>query len=141
MNPSGENALGFFIFGVTKMAALGSFLRTVEGNKIAFWCPGCRISHAVFVGDNGWKWNGNVQRPTFSPSVLVTSGHYLHGDKPGNCYCDFAERHPDLAKGCEWKCERCHSFVENGRIRFLRDCSHDLRGATVDLPVFPIGEL
>ena len=28
----------------------------------------------------------------------------------------------------------CHSFVRNGRIEFLGDCTHGLAGKTVDLP-------
>ncbi len=28
----------------------------------------------------------------------------------------------------------CHSFVRDGRIQFLPDCSHKLAGQTVDLP-------
>lgn len=28
----------------------------------------------------------------------------------------------------------CHSFVTDGRIQFLGDCTHSLAGQTVDLP-------
>jgi len=28
----------------------------------------------------------------------------------------------------------CHSFVTDGRIQFLGDCTHTLAGQTVDLP-------
>jgi hypothetical protein len=28
----------------------------------------------------------------------------------------------------------CHSFVTDGRIQFLEDCTHELAGQTVDLP-------
>lgn len=28
----------------------------------------------------------------------------------------------------------CHSFVENGMIRYLDDCTHSLVGQTVELP-------
>ena len=31
----------------------------------------------------------------------------------------------------------CHSFVTDGRIQFLGDCTHSLAGQTVDLPEFP----
>jgi hypothetical protein len=31
----------------------------------------------------------------------------------------------------------CHVFVENGKIRFLDDCTHELAGKTVDIPVWP----
>lgn len=110
-------------------------LRTQEGEQLAFWCPGCDTAHAIRTGANGWTFNGDYDRPTFTPSVLVTSGHYLHGDEPGNCYCDFAERHPEAAKGCTFKCARCHSYVTDGRIQFLGDCTHALVGQTVDLPM------
>lgn len=28
----------------------------------------------------------------------------------------------------------CHSFIRDGRIEFLSDCTHALAGQTVDLP-------
>jgi hypothetical protein len=31
----------------------------------------------------------------------------------------------------------CHSFVVDGRIQFLGDCTHHLAGQTVDLPPWP----
>ncbi len=117
------------------MAALGTKLRTQEGGKVAFWCPGCETAHAVGVGPSGWKFNDNGDRPTFTPSVLVTSGHYA-GEKPdGRCWCTYNREHPD--DPAPFKCYRCHSFVTDGRIQFLGDCSHALVGQTVDLPDFP----
>lgn len=118
------------------MAALGK-LRTLEGGLLQFWCPGCEDTHAVRVNGGGWGWNGSGDLPTFTPSVLVRTGHYVNGDTPGDCYCDFAARHPEAAKGCKWKCERCHSYVTDGRIQFLADCSHALAGQAVDLPKHP----
>ncbi len=38
---------------------------------------------------------------------------------------------------CRWKCVRCHTFITDGRIQFLGDCSHKLAGQTVDLPAWP----
>lgn len=34
----------------------------------------------------------------------------------------------------------CHSYVENGQIRFLQDCDHALAGTTVDLPGWRLGD-
>lgn len=82
-----------------------------------FWCPGCDGAHQVnvFEVENRqgplWSYNGNPDAPTFSPSILV-QGH-MHG-------------RPIV----------CHSFVTDGRVRFLTDCSHSLAGQTVDLPDF-----
>ncbi len=57
-------------------------------------------------GPRGWTWNGDVEKPTLQPSILTSNGEA--GD-------------------------RCHSFVEEGRVRFLSDCSHEFAGRTVDL--------
>lgn len=66
------------------------------------WCPGCKEHHRL---DQCWIFNGNLERPTFSPSLLIN--------------------HPDG--------RRCHSFVTNGRIEFLADCTHELKGQVVEL--------
>jgi hypothetical protein len=84
----------------------------------------------------GWVFNGNYDRPTFSPSILVTSGHYAgSGSK---CWCTYNAS--EIAAGREpsgFKCSRCHSFVRNGQIQFLTDCTHKLAGKTVDLGLPP----
>lgn len=75
-----------------------------------FHCPGCGNSHPFEVsapGGTGWTWNGSLDKPTFSPSLL--------------CNAD----HPP---------SRCHSFVVDGKIQFLSDCHHALAGQTVDIP-------
>lgn len=99
------------------MSALGKYLRTLEGNLIAFWCPGCDREHHVSVAPHPapWGFNGNAEKPTFTPSVLVTY--------------DGADAGTDGAPPAI-----CHSFVTDGRIQFLGDCTHALVGQTVDLP-------
>lgn len=73
------------------------------------WCPACRREHPI---TREWEFNGNLDRPTFYPSLLV---HEIdHG--------------PYVIQ------PRCHSFIEGGRIRFLPDCGHDKAGTTMDLP-------
>lgn len=76
-----------------------------------------------------WSFNGDLERPTLSPSILSRSGHYVPGHT-GQCWCT-----PD-PDGEDWgfKCGVCHSFVREGRIEFLSDCTHVLAGQTVDLP-------
>ncbi len=89
-----------------------------------------------------WTFNGDEEKPTFAPSMLATSGHYVPGYEktahPEWCWCNFIERFPDHAD-CKFKCYRCHSFVTDGKIQFLSDCSHALAGQTVDLPDFDKG--
>ena len=100
---------------------------------IEFWCPGCDEEHQINVNPGRWTWNGNPESPTFKPSVLVRSGHFV--EERGNketCWCTYAKDHPkeeDLPR-----CHRCHSFVTDGKIQFLADSSHSLAGKTVDLP-------
>lgn len=53
--------------------------------------------------------------PTFTPSILVRY--------------DGADAGQGAAPPAV-----CHSFVTNGRIQFLGDCTHALAGQTVDLP-------
>lgn len=97
------------------MAQIGKKLRSLEGGRVAFMCPGCKHFHQVKVTGEGrpnWTYNGDPDAPTFSPSVFVNApGRYFNLAVPS-----------------------CHSFVIDGRIQFLRDCTHDLAGQTVDLP-------
>jgi hypothetical protein len=99
--------------------------RTEDG--YSFWCPGCGAMHHVRVGADGWTFNGDVARPTFSPSIKVTGKQSIH-DERGEWTGEY-RRGPD-GKALDL-C--CHSFVENGSIRFLGDCTHALRGQTVEL--------
>lgn len=108
------------------MSALGSKLRQLEGGKVAFKCPGCcQMHHVTVYGSRGWTFNGDGDRPTFSPSVLVKGTVPITDDE-----------HATIMAGgtIEPKPVVCHSFVTDGRIRFLDDCTHALSGQTIDLP-------
>ena len=92
--------------------------------------------HAIRTkGPVKWAWDGNVQAPTFSPSVLVTCGHYMPGmPQPPNCpYCK------DLEPGDKATdyCYRCHTFIKGGMVQFLGDCTHEFAGQTLPLPDLP----
>lgn len=67
------------------------------------FCPACDSPHAL----RGWEFNGDLEKPTFNPSILVTTPN----------------------KRCV-----CHSYVKDGKIQYLTDCTHSLKGQTVDLP-------
>lgn len=78
-------------------------------DRIRFWCLGCDSVHEVTVeGAHRWEWNGSMDDVTVSPSVLVTKPRVL---------------------------DRCHSYVRDGSIQYLDDCTHEMRGQTVALPV------
>lgn len=115
------------------MSALGSKLRRLEGGLAAFWCPGCNAAHQLRIeGQHAWGFNGDGDRPTFTPSVLTWGkARFLTDEESEVIRAGGKVDVPDF---------RCHSFVTDGRIQFLSDCSHDLAGQTVDLPDFPTDE-
>jgi hypothetical protein len=114
-------------------------LRIIEGGELAFWCPGCLCVHALAIKpapSPSWEFDGNYDRPTFSPSVLIRTGHYVPGAprRPdGKCgWCEDAREN-----GHATLCSVCHSFVKAGSIQFLADCTHALRGQTVAIGLKP----
>ena len=80
-------------------------VRIIAGGYV-HWCPGCNEAH--FISD-AWKFNGNMDRPTFSPSIK-------HG--PAELRC-------------------CHYFLEGGELQFCSDSTHHLCGCTIPLPDLP----
>jgi len=79
-----------------------------------------------------------MERPTFTPSILV---QWTEFTEKGN-----ADYEAWVASGCPTSpneklrfesCDRrCHSFVTDGQIQFLGDCTHALAGQTVPLQPF-----
>lgn len=109
---------------MTAFTRLSRVLAKSEEDRLFFECPGCNMVHGISHGSGEgprWGWNGDVEKPTFTPSVLVTWSE--PSDKPG----EFDDTSRDIEKVC-------HSFVTDGRIQFLGDCTHSLAGQTVDLP-------
>lgn len=97
-----------------------------------FWCTGCQTHHAVSVertNGQGWAWNRSVDRPTLTPSIKVTGTRTPTDDEAARI---LAGERLQLPTTC------CHSYVADGRIQYLDDCTHHLKGQTVDLE--PIAE-
>lgn len=117
------------------MSAMSPILRDLGGGQVAFRCPGCKSTHSVMTGEGPgprWGYNGNPDAPTFTPSILVRAGHFVPGQEGKRCWCDYIREHPEEAEE-GFRGEQCHSFVTDGKIQFLDDCSHDLKGQTVAL--------
>jgi hypothetical protein len=83
------------------------------------WCPGCDHAKAIPVpAEDGalpptgahWSWDGNLEAPTFSPSIL----QHASGRMP-----------------------LCHSFIRAGQWQFLGDSTHSLAGQTVPMVPLP----
>ncbi|MDR7867595.1 MAG: DUF6527 family protein [Sporomusaceae bacterium] len=114
----------------------------VSEKYVRFWCPGCKGYHIVpIAGNYKWDFFGDAERPTLSPSILRRSGHYAPHAKPdGHCWCTYnAEQEKKGEPPAPFKCTVCHSFVRDGCIQFLNDCTHELAGQTVELPDIEIG--
>lgn len=62
------------------------------------------------AGTGNWSWNGDTENPTLKPSILTRA--------------DYGEEH---------RIEVCHSFVNDGKVQFLSDCTHEFAGQTIDL--------
>lgn len=104
-----------------------------EENRVLFWCPGCDETHVIVDGGpNGWTFNGDLEAPTFHPSVLTGGVQWDQEQYP--VMAQRAARHPGVPVGQRTV---CHSFVTGGRIQFLGDSTHVLAGQTVDLPEWP----
>jgi hypothetical protein len=114
-----------------------------------FWCPGCEELHC-FVTQRSldfrpqgpcWDFDGNVDCPTFNPSLIMWTGHYAdqrHGIQKESCWCTYNEKL--IAEGKEpsgFKCGICHLFLHGGMLQFLGDSTHALAGKTVSLPELP----
>lgn len=107
-----------------------------DGNgSVCIWCEGCKEVHILYVSNPNtpnWTFNGDLEKPTFQPSLLVRTGHYVSNQpQPPNCkFCndpDFADCRP---------CTVCHSFITDGKIQYLSDCTHALAGKTIELSEF-----
>lgn len=118
------------------MGQINSRLRSVQGCHFGFWCPGCEEMHHVGLQ---WGFDGNLAAPTITPSLLVTCGHYSTRWKQGDdCWCTYnAQQRERGEPETKFRCQRCHSFVRNGCIQFLSDCTHALAGQTVQIPDLP----
>lgn len=84
-----------------------------QGPSLLMYMPGYNDYVMISVNcpktNPGWYWNGDKEKPTFSPSILTRT---YRGDEE----------------------KRNHVFVRNGVIEFLPDCSHELAGKKVELP-------
>lgn len=122
------------------MSQISRLLRDSTGNGLSFWCPGCDNGHRIQHGDGDgerWTWNGKVDAPTFQPSVLVRGIREGMSDDDWREYDALYEVGKSEAVLNSRFATRCHSFVTDGCIQFLTDCTHALAGQTVPLPDWP----
>lgn len=103
--------MSFVIDKKGKKIITGRFEKFESGvYQIIFYCPGCKSFEWI---NSSWKFDGNVDNPTIHPSVKSITT--LNGKEVS----------------------LCHHFIKAGKIQFLNDCQHELKGQTVDLPDIP----
>lgn len=118
---------------MSEFKRISSVLATGSPGSLWFECPGCGCPHRVMIGSGHgprWSWNDSAETPTFRPSILV---QWSQWEPPATTL----EIRAKIASGevVQAEVEKvCHSFVTDGRIQFLADCTHALAGKTVDLP-------
>lgn len=90
-------------------------------NVLVFVCPGCVVGsrpgydgvHRLPVNVKedidkaSWDWDGNLEFPTLSPSILTTGPF------------------------------RCHSYINQGVFDFLVDSEHQFSGRKIPIPDLP----
>lgn len=99
----------------------------------AHWCPGCKECHVFNVeqptkpypeyeiaGGCAWAFNGNAERPSFTPSMHIQTGGW---------------KRPDGSRVPKTTC--CHYILTDGQIQFCGDSPHELSGKVVPLPDYP----
>lgn len=108
------------------MGQLTAKLRRVE-RGYSHWCPGCEEMHVIF---DGWTFDGNIERPSFSPSVKITGKRcvLVNGEWTGEWVRDANGKAVDHC---------CHYFLTAGELRFCGDSTHALAGTNVPLPDLP----
>lgn len=118
---------------MSAIVPISRVLATAEPGSLWFECPGCgtvhRIQHGAGDGPR-WGWNGDAERPTFTPSILVRWDQW---EPPATTpeICEKIKR-GEIRQTAVPKV--CHSFVTDGQIQFLGDCTHALAGQTVPIP-------
>lgn len=96
-------------------------MKRTDDGSVLWECPGCGCAHGLregpggrlvaFEGDGGWSWNGDLERPTVSPSLKHT-------------YSFSAE---------ERERRVCHYFIRDGQLEFCPDSTHELAGQVVPM--------
>lgn len=76
----------------------------------AFRCLGCkgRFHEVRLEGPYAWMWNRSMDKPSIMPSIKTTYWE----DGGGSC----------------------HSYIKDGKIQYLNDSCHELKGQTIELP-------
>lgn len=97
------------------MSQVSPILRRAR-DRFFHWCPACEEMHPL---PDSWRFNGDVNKPTFAPSFKQTFTYWPEG--------------ADVRAGVE---RVCHYFITDGNIQFCHDSWHK-RSDIVAMPMIP----
>lgn len=109
------------------MSQVSPYLRNMTDGH-THWCPACKEMHRL---PNTWSFNGDVNKPTFSPS-FKHSGIQTVKDENGKWTGEW--KLDANGKGIPFV---CHYILTNGILNFCGDCTHSMSGQSVPLPELP----
>ncbi len=73
-------------------------------DRYMFYCPGCDEHHWI---SSSWTITGTEDNPTVRPSIRARKGGGINSV--------------------------CHLFITDGKIHYLSDCTHSMKGCTVEM--------
>ena len=93
-----------------------------------WYCPACDQVHPL--PNRGWTFDGNIEKPTFSPSFRHTGKQIVtkDGEWTGEWVRDAQGDPVDLV---------CHYVVTAGQVAYCTDCTHAMAGQTILMPDLP----
>lgn len=86
---------------------ISKVLRALSDGRYGYYCPGCQALHVTPLGVSLLDFN--VTAPSFNRSIKIGRG----------------------------RDSTCHHNINKGKITFLDDCRHKMKGSTVELPALP----
>ncbi len=96
-------------------------IRKLRNGELQFYCEGCQHHHTF---NHTWNFNQDFNHPTIHPSILVRGTEPIT-DEELQLVMDGVKINP--------KPLVCHSFIKEGKIQYLGDCTHHLKNQTVEL--------
>lgn len=102
-----------------------------DATHVVINCPG-PLPHRIIpvqikgtrAGTGNWTWNGSVDKPTLKPSIITKGVRHLTDEEFERVNKGEEVARVDVI---------CHSWVNDGKMIFLKDCTHELAGQTLDL--------
>lgn len=86
---------------------------------------GSRDEARTSRGEPVWSWNGDTEKPTLKPSILCQGCKEMTDEEYARYMKDKVL--PERVN------VTCHTWVNDGRVQFLSDCTHEFAGKTLDL--------